>query len=128
MRGLRSLKILVVSVLLSSSALAASDEAPKKEYPVDPKSGLKMAPGWEMVNAQCNACHTTLIVGQNSGDEKVWRETLQWMIDTQGLWDLSETWEPILAYLSTNYGEAKIDLETFRRLPLDPSMMPPPKE
>lgn len=128
MSGFRHLRILLVSALFSGAATAASDEAPKKEYPIDPESGLKMAPGWEMVNAQCNACHSSLIVSQNSGDKNAWRETLQWMIDTQGLWDLSETWEPILDYLSTHYGVSDIDMKTFRRLPLDPTSMPPPRK
>lgn len=128
MPDLKKLKILIVSALLCGASLAAPDEVPKKEYPVDPGSGLIMAPGWEMVNAQCNVCHSSLIISQNSGDKKAWRETLQWMIDTQGLWDLSETWEPILDYLSTNYGVTDIDRETFRRLPLDAALMPPPRK
>ena len=93
--------------------------AGETNYPVDPVSGLKMAPGWELVNRQCNACHTSLIIPQNHADRDGWKETIQWMIDTQGLWDLSETWDPVLTYLSTYYGQPEIDMETFRRLPLE---------
>jgi cytochrome c5 len=129
--------MLLLSVNLASISMAYAEDAnlkdsntkeviAKKTYPVDPESGLIMAPGWEVVNYQCNACHTSMIIPQNSGTKAVWRETIQWMIDTQGLWDLSETWDPVLDYLSTHYGEVKMDMEKFRRLPLDPALLPPP--
>ncbi|MCF1426678.1 MAG: cytochrome C [Shewanella sp.] len=95
------------------------------EYPVDPVSGLIMAPGWEMVNYQCSACHTSRIITQNAGDRKVWRDTIQWMVDSQGLWDLSDTWDPVLDYLSTYYAEKKVDMSKFRRLPLSAEQQPP---
>lgn len=116
MRVLNKLFIFL-GLLASSVSLAA-------EYPVDPKSGLIMAPGWELVNYQCNACHTSMIVVQNHGDKAFWNETLQWMVDTQGLWDLSDTWEPTLSYLSTYYGQVEMDMTLFRRLPLEPSLPP----
>ncbi|WP_413490803.1 cytochrome C [Shewanella baltica] len=117
MRVLNKLFIFL-GLLASSVSLAA-------EYPVDPKSGLIMAPGWELVNYQCNACHTSMIVVQNHGDKAFWNETLQWMVDTQGLWDLSDTWEPTLSYLSTYYGQVEMDMTLFRRLPLEPRLQPP---
>ncbi|QDF67219.1 cytochrome C [Shewanella sp. SNU WT4] len=100
------------------------------EYGIDPVSGLIMAPGWEMVNYQCNACHTSLIIPQNSGSKDTWRKTIQWMVDTQGLWDLSDTWEPVLDYLATHYGETEMDMTKFRRLPLIAEQQPamPTKE
>ena len=110
-------KLILLGLVASSISLAA-------EYPVDPQSGLIMAPGWELVNYQCNACHTSMIVVQNHGDKAFWKEALQWMIDTQGLWDLSDTWEPTLSYLSTHYGQAEMDMTIFRRLPLEPSLQP----
>jgi len=113
---------LAVAMVLSSSTMAAGD---KEDYPVDKNSGLIMAPGWEMVKQQCNACHSSKLVAQNSGNREVWRGTLQWMIDTQGLWDLSDTWEPVLKYLSTYYGGDEIDMATFRRLPLTKDQLPP---
>ncbi len=96
-----------------------------EQYPVDEVTGLIMAPGWEMVKAQCNACHTSHIIPQNPGNREVWRDTIQWMIDTQGLWDLNDTWEPVLDYLSTYYDETGIDMKIFRRKPLEASQMPP---
>lgn len=96
-----------------------------EKYPIDAATGLIMAPGWEIVKAQCNACHTSLIIPQNPGNREVWRDTIQWMIDTQGLWDLNDTWEPVLDYLSTYYDEKAIDMRTFRRKPLEEYQMPP---
>ncbi|WP_428848216.1 cytochrome C [Shewanella gelidimarina] len=119
--------LLLVAVLsaMSLPAAMAADTAPVKSYPVDPTTGLIMAPGWEVVKHQCNACHTSLIIPQNVGSREVWRETIQWMIDTQGLWDLSDTWDPVLDYLSTYYNETEIDMKIFRRKPLDADKMPP---
>ncbi|MEZ9594559.1 cytochrome C [Shewanella sp. 10N.261.52.F9] len=119
-------KTVFTASLLALSCLSpamAADAA--KSYPVDPVSGLIMAPGWEMVNYQCNACHTSLIIPQNKGNREVWRDTIQWMVDTQGLWDLSDTWDPVLDYLSTYYDETGIDMKIFRRKPLDSDQMPP---
>ncbi|MFT7681296.1 MAG: hypothetical protein ACI935_000743 [Moritella dasanensis] len=119
---MNKLRYLIVLCLLSLSTTTA---AKVESYLVDQKSGLIMAPGWELVNKQCNACHTTLIIPQNRGNKEDWRATLEWMVDSQGLWDLSDTWEPVLDYLSTNYNQQKIDLTTFRRLPLAVDDMPP---
>ncbi|WP_299802037.1 cytochrome C [uncultured Shewanella sp.] len=119
-------KTLFTAGLLALSYLSPAMAADAgKSYPVDPVSGLIMAPGWEMVNYQCNACHTTLIIPQNKGNREVWRDTIQWMVDTQGLWDLSDTWDPVLDYLSTYYDETGIDMKIFRRKPLDSDQMPP---
>ncbi|ULN65489.1 cytochrome C [Vibrio gigantis] len=117
----------LVCSLLTSMLVHAGDipENPKEYYGVDKVSGLIMAPGWETVKGQCNACHTSLIVAQNSGNREQWRETIQWMVDTQGLWDLSDTWDPVLDYLSTYYQDKGIDMNKYRRKPIDSALMPP---
>ncbi|QUM75285.1 cytochrome C [Moritella sp. 24] len=119
---MNKLRYLILLFLLGASTTAA---AKVENYLVDEKSGLIMAPGWEVVNKQCNACHTSLIITQNKGNKEEWRETIQWMVDSQGLWDLSDTWEPVLDYLSTYYNQQEIDLTTFRRLPLAVEYQPP---
>ncbi|OED71516.1 cytochrome C [Vibrio splendidus ZS-139] len=117
----------LVCSLLTSMLVHANEvpENPEEYYGVDKASGLIMAPGWEIVNGQCNACHTSLIVAQNSGNREQWRETIQWMVDTQGLWDLSDTWDPVLDYLSTYYQEKGIDMNKYRRKLIDSTLMPP---
>ena len=117
---------LVCSLL--TSMLVHADEVPdntKAFDGVDKSSGLILAPGWDLVKGQCNACHTSLIVAQNSGTREQWRETIQWMVDTQGLWDLSDTWDPVLDYLSTYYQDKGIDMNKYRRKPIDSALMPP---
>ncbi|MEZ9724034.1 cytochrome C [Vibrio splendidus] len=116
---------LVCSLLTSMLVHADVPDNPKEYYGVDKASGLIMAPGWETVKGQCNACHTSLIVAQNSGNREQWRETIQWMVDTQGLWDLSDTWDPVLDYLSTYYQDKGIDMNKYRRKPIDSALMPP---
>ncbi|QLE84544.1 cytochrome C [Shewanella sp. Scap07] len=117
-----SIRNLVIALGFST---AVSVSAAEPQYPIDPVSGLIMAPGWQVVNQQCNACHTSHIIPQNPGSRAVWKDTIDWMIDTQGLWDLSETWDPVLDYLSTYYNESGIDMRIFRRKPLSESQMPP---
>lgn len=112
------------SWILATVSLTLSVAAVAKDQEIDPQSGLIKAPGWELVNYQCNACHTTSIIPQNPGNKEEWRATIQWMVDTQGLWDLSDTWEPVLTYLSTNYGKKDVDMSKFRRLPLAADKLP----
>ncbi|WP_394200002.1 cytochrome C [Shewanella waksmanii] len=112
-------------LLAASLGCMLSSQVSAEQYPIDPESGLIMAPGWEVVNQQCNACHTSHIIPQNPGSKAVWKDTINWMIETQGLWDLSETWDPVLNYLSTYYNESGIDMRIFRRKPLSESQMPP---
>lgn len=112
----------ILALLLTTSTFGV---IATEQYPIDKTTGLIMAPGWEIVKNQCNACHTSLIIPQNVGDRKIWRETIQWMIDTQGLWDLNETWDPVLDYLETYYNESGIDMKIFRRKPLNAAQMPP---
>ena len=125
---IRFVCLLLLSTCLHAQAVELSDtntSIAKIDYPVDAKSGLIKASGWELVNGQCNACHSSLIVPQNHGDRDFWRETIQWMVDTQGLWDLSDTWEPTLDYLSTYYNQVDIDMTLFRRKPIDKDSLPP---
>lgn len=117
--------LFAAALMLASMPGVAAGSSEVATYPVDAETGLIMAPGWEMVKDQCNACHTSHIIPQNPGNRAVWRETIEWMIDTQGLWDLSDTWDPVLDYLSTYYNETGIDMQIFRRKPLDPELMPP---
>lgn len=71
---------------------------------IDPKSGLKIAPGWETVKANCTACHSAKFIIAQQGDRKTWLEIIRWMQRTQGLWPLDpKTENTILTYLATQY-------------------------
>lgn len=90
----------------------------------DEATGLVIDPGWELVRDQCGVCHDVGLVTQNRGDADRWRSIIDWMVETEGLWDLSDTEEPIIAYLSTNYGRRSIRKEDFRRHPIEPHLLP----
>lgn len=66
-------------------------------------TGLKVAEGWEIVRRTCTACHSAALVTQNKATYEGWKDMIRWMQETQGLWELGEAEEEILAYLSENY-------------------------
>jgi len=88
---------------------------------LDPNTGLKVAPNWELVRAHCGACHSYQLVTAQRGDRDYWSTTIAWMQRSQNLWPLPE---PILGqmldYLAANYDET----QWGRRPPLAPSLLP----
>ncbi|OEA20783.1 cytochrome C [Vibrio parahaemolyticus] len=71
-----------------------------------PGDGI-LTPGENMglVAAVCSACHSLHMVTQQGLSHQRWDETLDWMIEEQGMEDLSgDDREAILEYLSTYYG------------------------
>jgi hypothetical protein len=54
-------------------------------------------------------------VTQNKGNAEDWREAIHWMQETQKLWDLGATEDPIVNYLAKNYGP----VESSRRTNLE---------
>jgi mono/diheme cytochrome c family protein len=97
-------------VLFCSAALA-------RELPdTDPASGLYKDTGWELVAAHCGGCHSTRLVSQNRMSRANWLNTIRWMQTKQGLWDLGENEQLIVAYLARNYGIPDLPL---RRKPLE---------
>ena len=88
----------------------------------DRVTGLIQEDGWQLVQANCTACHTTQIIMQNSGSREVWKSRIVWMQETQGLWPLDAATENgILDYLEKNYAPSS----AHRRAPLPPAQMPP---
>ena len=89
---------------------------------VDQSTGLKVAPGWELVRAHCIGCHSSKLITQQSGSRDEWLKTIRWMQDTQNLWQLDPAVESsILTYLSTNYPPR----QRTRRKPIPEDLMPP---
>jgi len=56
----------------------------------------------ETVN-NCTNCHSAKLVTQNRMDAARWAATIDWMQETQNLWDLGGNEEIIINYLVTNY-------------------------
>ena len=110
----RLLGCLLLAIGLSSAVSSARAET-------DPRTGLTVAPGWELVSAHCGACHSHRLVTAQRGDEQFWLNTIRWMQRTQNLWQLPDDQEQqILAYLAEHYSES----EWGRRPPLAASLMP----
>ncbi len=90
-------------------------------YDQDKVSGLIMAPGWELVRANCTGCHSARVITTQRGDRATWESMIRWMQKSQGLWQFSsETDVTILNYLAANYPPDK----PSRRANLAPDLLP----
>ena len=88
---------------------------------VDPDSGLIIDEGWDLVRAQCAACHSLTLVTQNRGSRDDWLYLFRWMQETQNLWPIPPEFEnTMLDYLANNYGVKP----SARRQPLPSELMP----
>ena len=80
-----------------SANAAATDE--------DEWDGLPPGPGREEVFYACAACHSLAIVKQQGLSRDSWDESLDWMVEEQGMEELDpEERELILGYLSEVFG------------------------
>ena len=71
------------------------------------RTGLVEAQGlMETVN-NCTNCHSAKLITQNRMSSERWAATIDWMQETQNLWDLGKNEEIIINYLVTNYPPAK---------------------
>lgn len=93
----------------------STEDNPTTPRPIDPKSGLVLAEGMDLVATHCTPCHSSKLIAQNRADREGWVSMIRWMQETQNLWQLGEFEEPILDYLSTYYAPQ----ETGRRKPLE---------
>lgn len=98
---------------------AAEEEAPVEQEPAadddQPIEGdfgrLKVAPGVEATFYACTACHSEMIVAQQGLTREGWNETLEWMVDEQGMDEIAEPERTeILDYLATHYNEDRPNL------------------
>ncbi len=99
--ALRRAALFGAGLLMLAGALGAADEPARK---IDPKTGLAIDKGFEIVSAWCTSCHSAALVRRSNMTRERWLETIRWMQETQGLWDLGEKEDEILDYLSKNYG------------------------
>lgn len=82
---------------------------------IESTTGLVAQGDWLLVKQNCTSCHSAKLVTQNRADEQGWESTLDWMRQTQGLWDLGTNKQRIIHYLATYYGQE----EVARRKPLE---------
>jgi hypothetical protein len=67
------------------------------------RTGLIEAEGLMSVVSNCTSCHSAKLITQNRMNAERWNETIKWMQETQGLWDLGGNQEIIVNYLVKNY-------------------------
>lgn len=87
--------IAIAALLLALPAVA-------DELPIELKDG----PGRDLVENNCNACHSLDYIQMNSPflDEKKWEATVKKMIDKMGAPIAEGDVAGIIAYLSAQYG------------------------
>ena len=108
-------------VLLACTASAACADEPGSKAALDPATGMKIAPGWEIVRNNCIACHSAQQFLRQRGNATTWTEMIRWMQREGGLWPLSaETETAIVSYLADNYGPTG----AYRRAPIPATLMP----
>jgi hypothetical protein len=67
------------------------------------RTGLVDAEGLMLVVNNCTNCHSAKLVTQNRMTAERWNVTIEWMQETQNLWDLGGNQELIVNYLVRNY-------------------------
>ena len=127
----RAAAILSASLLLVSAcsneappidAEVAPEPAAATEPALDPVTGLKMAGDWEIVRANCVACHSSKLITQQRGTSQQWLTMIRWMQKKQNLWQFDpDTESKIIAYLAENYPPS----DAQRRPAIPPELMPP---
>lgn len=74
-------------------------------------TGLAAVGDYQLVMANCISCHSANLITGNRMTAEGWRNTIEWMQETQKLWDLGPNTDKIVAYLANNYAPT----ETGRR-------------
>ncbi len=74
------------------------------EPETDPVTKLIKAENWELVSANCMACHSTKGFTQVGQDRANWERTIRDMQKKHGLWPLGDMEPKIPDYLEKNYG------------------------
>ena len=90
--------LLLAGIAFFSSSIFAGD-------PVD-FGGLPEGDAQAEVYGVCSACHSLMIVQQQGLSKQSWLDTLDWMIEEQGMAELPEEMlDRIAGYLAEHYGE-----------------------
>ena len=84
MKQFLSIMSMVVLLLAIHSPVAA------ERLKHDEATGLIIDRGFELVKANCTACHSAALVTQNRMSHDGWLESIRWMQRTQELWPLPQ--------------------------------------
>lgn len=83
--------------------IPVEEDEDRIENGIHVRTGLVDAEGLMIVVNNCTNCHSSKLVTQNRMSADGWNTTIEWMQETQNLWDLGGNQEIIVNYLSTNY-------------------------
>ena len=107
---------------LAFATLLLAGATQSQEAELDPMSGLKMTGDWEIVRANCIACHSPRLITQQRGSADQWLNMIRWMQKKQNLWQFDpEIENRIVTYLAENYPPQ----DDRRRMAIPPDLMPP---
>ena len=88
--------LIAIGVLLIGSSAFASGE----DY-----DGLPEGEGRDLVHVVCDGCHSIKLVVQQGLDRDSWEETLDTMVEEQGMPEMdAESYQIVLDYLSEHLG------------------------
>lgn len=99
------MKAVAGAAILSAALIVWSAMAGERR--TDPATGLVIDEGFDIVKAWCTACHSARLITQAGKTRAGWIDSIRWMQENQGLWDLGDKEPLILDYLSANYGVPK---------------------
>lgn len=83
--------------------IIAEEDEDRIENGIHLKTGFVAGEGLKAVINNCTNCHSSQLVIQNRMTKERWKNTIVWMQETQGLWDLGNNEEVIVNYLGTYY-------------------------
>jgi hypothetical protein len=113
----------LLTLILAGAAIGAGAGAADADPPLDPATGMKMAPGWEVARNHCVICHSPQTFLRQRATEANWTAVLEWMQTKGGLVRLEpEVEKTIIQYLAANYGPG--ESSSYRRAPIPATLMP----
>ena len=98
-----------VLLLLLTALVACTKSADTATVQQAQKETLPQDRAKALVVKHCTACHTEQIIIQNRMNAKRWDETITWMQEKQGLWEIPKTErELIVQYLAKHLGQVDV--------------------
>ncbi len=94
-----------LALALACGAPAAAAETAGQAASAEEWDGLPGGAGRDEVYGICGACHSLMIVKQQGLSRDAWEETLDWMVEEQGMPELDrDTLDLVIDYLAEHYG------------------------
>lgn len=108
--------------LIAALALFVGGATQAQPAEIDAFTGFPKTGDWELVRANCIACHSPKLITQQRGTAQQWLAMIRWMQKKQNLWTFEpDVEERIIAWLAENYPPS----DERRRAAIPPDLMPP---